>query len=74
MRERNIDWLPLACVPTGDESPTPGMCPDQELNQGSNWGPFASQDDAQPTEPCWPGQIIHFFKKDIQIQTSLKLK
>ena len=32
-RERNIDWLPLACMPlTGDLAPDPGMCPDQELN------------------------------------------
>ena len=31
--ERNIDWLPLACALTRDQTHNPGMCPDQE----SNW-------------------------------------
>ena len=35
----------------------PGMCHDWE----SNWQPFTLREDAQPTEPCWPGQReLHF--------------
>ena len=41
MCEGNIDWL------TGDLAQNPGMLPDLE----SNWQPFSSQDDAQPTQP-----------------------
>ena len=36
---------------TGDQTCSPHMCPDQELN----WRPFTLQDDAQPTEPHWSG-------------------
>ena len=31
--ERNVNWLPLACVPTRDQAHNPGRCLDQE----SNW-------------------------------------
>ena len=31
--ERNINQLPLTCVPTGDQTHNPSMCPDVESNQ-----------------------------------------
>ena len=37
--------------PSGDQTRTPGMCPDRK----SNWGPFALQADAQQTEPQLSG-------------------
>ena len=51
MCKRNINQLPFAKVPTGDQGHNPGMCPDWESNQQ----PLALQDDAQPTEPRQPG-------------------
>ena len=51
MRERNIDRLPLAHAPTGDQTHNPGLCPDWKLN----WQPFALQDDAPPAEADWSG-------------------
>ena len=62
-RERNIDvrekhQLVASCThPTGNLTHNPGMCPNQE----SNLLPPPWQDDAQPTEPHWPGHF-HFFK------------
>ena len=44
---RNIDQLPFTHTLTGDQTHNPSTFPDQ----GSNWKPFALQDDAQPTEP-----------------------
>ena len=41
--------LPLLSILTGDQTGNMGMCPDQ----GSNWQPFALQNDAQPTKPHW---------------------
>ena len=32
MREGNIYLLPPVCAPTGDQTHSLGMCPDQELN------------------------------------------
>ena len=40
--ERNIDLLPPTHAPTGDQTHSPGVCPDQ----GSNPQPFGVQDDA----------------------------
>ena len=37
MWERNINWLPSLCTPTGDRTCNPGMCPD--LN--NNWPDFS---------------------------------
>ena len=51
MWERNINRLPLICTPTRDRAHNPGMCPDEELNQGR----FASQNDTQPTKTHWSG-------------------
>ena len=51
MCERNIDGLPLARAPVGDQTHNPGMCADLVLN----WQHFALWEDAQPTEPHWPG-------------------
>ena len=45
MWERNIDWFPLFCTPTGDWTRNAGMCPDW----GYNWQLFALWDNAQPT-------------------------
>ena len=42
--------------PTWDLACHPGFCPDQESNQRL----FALWDDAQPTEPHWPGQLWEF--------------
>lgn len=33
-KEKNIDWLPPAHIPTGDQTRNLGMCSDWELNQG----------------------------------------
>ena len=32
MSERNINWLPPVCTPTGDQTHNLGMCPDWGLN------------------------------------------
>ena len=32
-RDRNIDWLPSLRTPTGDQTCSPGMCPDEELDR-----------------------------------------
>ena len=31
-KERNSDWLRLACTPTGDGTHDPDTCPERELN------------------------------------------
>ena len=43
--------------PIGDLAHNPGMCPDQESNQG----PFGSQARAQSTETHQPGLLLKFF-------------
>ena len=55
MWKRNIYWLPPVCATTEDQTYNLGMCPDQESNP---W-PLGLQDDAQPTEPHWPGPDSH---------------
>ena len=49
--ERNIDWLPLACAPTGNQTCNSGMCPagvgTRDLSVRGTM--------LQPTEPHWPG-------------------
>ena len=56
-RETNIDQLPPACAPTGDQAYNPGMYTDRELN----WWPFTLWDDTQPTEPHRSGpKRVHF--------------
>ena len=47
MWDRNIDQLSLVRTPSRDWPLNLGVFPDWE----SNWWPFASWDDAQPTEP-----------------------
>ena len=54
--ERNINQLPFVCTRTRDQTCSPGMCPDWELNQ---WH-FALQDNAHPTELHWSGNMNHF--------------
>ena len=56
-RKRNINWLPLACLPTGDLDCTPGMYPDQE----SSWWPFGFVGQHPATEPHQSG--LHSFLK-----------
>ena len=41
-REIIINWLPLICALTWDQTCNPGMCPDQELNPQ----PFSLWDNA----------------------------
>ena len=56
-RERNISvWLPLARPILGTWPPTPGRCPDWELDQQ----PFDSQGSTQSTEPHQPGYVWLF--------------
>ena len=53
-RRRNIDVREKRqslYALTGDRTRNPGMCPDWE----SHWGPFAVQNNAQPTEPHCSG-------------------
>ena len=45
--KRNIDWLPLLCVQTRDQTSNLGMCPNYE----SNPQPFGLWDDTEPIEP-----------------------
>ena len=68
--KRKINWLFLLCSPMW-MAHTPGTHPDQELNKR----PFALQDDAQPTGPCWAGRcmlcflqihVFHQFWKTLQ--------
>ena len=59
VRERNIDWLPLARVPTRDPARNPGMCSDWELNLQQ----FGLQDHAQPSAPCWSGHIYSVYRE-----------
>ena len=58
MWEGNTDWLSLLCALTRDQTGTPGMCRDGELNLQ----PFALQNDAQPTEPQKSGLGLLFRK------------
>ena len=60
-RERNIDWLPLLCPPTRDQTRNPSMCPDWELNLL----PFALRDDAQITEPQQSGPEKYFIMEQM---------
>ena len=46
-----MDWLPLGHAPTGDCIYNLGLRPDW----GLNWEAFGLWDDAQSTEPPWPG-------------------
>ena len=48
--------MPLTHALIGDWTCNPGMCPDRELN----WKPFPLQDDTQPTEPLWSGNLGYF--------------
>ena len=43
--------------------PSPGMCPEWELNQG----PFGSQAGAQSTEPHQPGLLRLILSKELQL-------
>ena len=55
--ERNIDWLPPICAPTGDWTCNWGMSPDQELDQQ----PFSAQNDAPTNWAMRPGlESIYF--------------
>ena len=63
VRERNIDWLPLARVPTRDPARNPGMCSDWELNLQQ----FGLQDHAQPSAPCWSGTFTVFTEKNPRV-------
>ena len=54
--ERNVNWLPLVCTLTRNQTRNPRMCPDWELNQL----PFTLRDDAQATEPHQSGLYVHF--------------
>lgn len=47
-----MDRLPPASTPTGDRTGNLGMCPDLE----SSLQPSGAREDAQPTEPHWPGR------------------
>lgn len=51
LRERDIDQLPSIHAPTKNETHNPGMCTDLEINQQH----FEAQENAQSTEPLWPG-------------------
>ena len=53
----NIDQLLPICTPSWHRTCNPGRGPDQE----SNPQPVALRDDAQPTEPHWPGLVDLFF-------------
>ena len=62
-RERNIDvreehWPVASCtLPNWDQTQNPGMGPDWE----SNLWPVGLRDNAQPTEPHWPGRKSWFY-------------
>ena len=51
-----MDWLPSTRPPTRHQTHNPGTCSDWESKQG----PFALQDNAQPTEPHQPGKRAFF--------------
>ena len=55
MWQRNVDWLPFPCAPTGDWIHNPGMWPDQQLK------PFAL--------PKTPNQLSHTGQGYIYILT-----
>ena len=51
-RERNIDWLPPICTPTGNWTQNPGKCPDQEIQPAT----FRCVDDPPAHWATRPGQ------------------
>ena len=54
--ERETDWMPLVCAPTGDRTHNLGVCPDGE----SNLRPFALRNHA--TQPSHADQGKLFFE------------
>ena len=63
MLKRNIDQLPLPCVPTRDWTCNPGMC--TARNRTTNGLVYGMM--LQPTEPHWPGLSFVFLIKDILV-------
>ena len=47
-----------ACTPTRDRTLSPGMCPGREPSSQ----PFGLQDNAEQTEPHWPGILLSILK------------
>ena len=72
-RKRNIDveekhqLVASHMPPTADQVSNPHLHPDRE----SNWQPFGSQADAQPTEPHQPGLPTCFTVLGMEVPAAL---
>ena len=62
MWKRDINQLPPICAPNGNQTHSPGMCPDEELNPQ----PFDERKDAPTNWSTQPGFGMHFKWRQIK--------